>query len=643
MTTWTPLSPMRKPDPAPGNHRRSEGVLVVLLADDKEDDYLLVKKAFEAGPISVDLRWVTDGVEAVNYLLRRGHFEVPESSPRPDLILLGLVMPRKDGLETLKDIKGTRELNRIPVVLLASSEKQLHEASGFRLGSDSFIVKPYDIDELTRITGNLHEHYFALVCLPGPGKTRSPRPILKDPASPAGWRRAPGGPAVDYPEEKDIPADATDGAVCCTIERKLTELELAKAGSLVDSEIMKRKRAERALVLNEARLDALLALSRMSGTAAGRVADFALEEQVKLTGSEAGWLGLVEEDQKHVTFRRKGEIEAGNSKMQLSVEMGGIFADAVRERKTLVVNDCAQSGRCNLGFSEGNATCRRLLVTPLIEGGRVKAVAMVANKHGNYDTADEKYHLLMLKTMWKLIELEEALKNHAHTEVLAAMGSALACVAHDMKSPLTAIGGFVSLVRNRMDGENPDRGKLEIVIRQTRRLEAMIGNMLDFSRPVDLDKSLVGVDEIVGESISLLDTEAKERQLSLIGAVEPNLPRAFVDPFRIEQALVNLVVNGIHSSPEGESVVIRVYSRQADLIFDVIDHGVGICPENSKDIFTPFFTTKKDGTGLGLCIVKKIVEAHNGRITPLPNDDKGLTFRVEIPECLARGKAVGRK
>jgi CheY-like chemotaxis protein len=140
--------------------------LTVLMADDDEDDYILVKAAFEASPVKVDLRWVEDGKLAMDYLLHMGRFSSRESSPRPDLILLDLVMPRKDGLETLKEIKGHPYLKEIPVVLLTSSTKQESMSCGLKLGADSFIIKPYSLDEMISIMGSLREHYFGIVKMP---------------------------------------------------------------------------------------------------------------------------------------------------------------------------------------------------------------------------------------------------------------------------------------------------------------------------------------------------------------------------------------------------------------------------------------------------------------------------------------------
>ncbi|MDR3555019.1 MAG: ATP-binding protein [Syntrophobacteraceae bacterium] len=445
--------------------------------------------------------------------------------------------------------------------------------------------------------------------------------------------------AADYLVKRDISADTLHRSICSCIEGKLTEREPIWANVWLRRESEERKNTEKALRLNESRLESLLAVSRMSGSPADRIADFVLEEQVKHTGSETGWLAFIDEEQTHLTFHQQsnGNIaqhSADGEQALISLELTGIWADTVKEGKTLVINDHSAEDSCELKFPGGCAPFRRLLATPVFEENRVKAVALVVNKPENYDTADVKYHTLLLDGMWKLIQSEQTRNTLAHLENLATLGRALSYVAHDMKTPLTAIGGFANLVRNRMAETNPDRGKLKIVTGEIRRLEAMIRNMLDFSRSIHVDRTLVDVEEMVGESLFLLDLEAKKRGLSVKSAMEHNLPRASIDPFRIKQVLINLVSNAIHSSPEGETVIISVRANQSDLIFDVTDQGMGICPEKRKDIFKPFFTTKKSGTGLGLSIVKMIVEAHNGSIIMVDNPGGGLTFRVEIPDCL---------
>lgn len=231
-------------------------------------------------------------------------------------------------------------------------------------------------------------------------------------------------------------------------------------------------------------------------------------------------------------------------------------------------------------------------------------------------------------------ERKRVVKALLESESLAAMGRALSSVAHDMKTPLIAIGGFTRLARNHMEKTDPYRQKLDIVIKETQRLEAMVKDMLDFSRPLDIDRSDQDVDEVIGESLVLLDSLAREHHVSLRGITDFDLAPASLDRMRMKQVLVNLAANAVEASPRGEAVSMRAYARGGDLVIDVTDRGPGIEPEKRRAVFTPFFTTKKEGTGLGLSIVKKIVEAHKGRIEILDNSGVGLTFRVELPGCL---------
>ncbi|MGC9195463.1 MAG: response regulator [Syntrophobacteraceae bacterium] len=144
----------------------ADAPLVVMVADDDHNDYALVEKAFEDARANVDLRWAVNGQDAMDYLLHRGRYESPEASPAPDLILLGLVMPVKDGLETLMEIKGHKGLRKIPLMLLTSTKIREHEDRWLRLGADSFIIKPRRLDEMVAAIKDLHPHHFGIVCLP---------------------------------------------------------------------------------------------------------------------------------------------------------------------------------------------------------------------------------------------------------------------------------------------------------------------------------------------------------------------------------------------------------------------------------------------------------------------------------------------
>jgi len=222
-------------------------------------------------------------------------------------------------------------------------------------------------------------------------------------------------------------------------------------------------------------------------------------------------------------------------------------------------------------------------------------------------------------------------KRRVEAERLAAVGKAVSELAHDMKTPLLAIGGFAGQVARMIDDDHPGRKKLNIVILETRRLESMVKEMLEFGRPLELALSQADLNEIILDCMELSKPVAKDEGVALESRLAPSLPELPLDIDKIKQVLLNLITNAVYASPAGERVVISTTRKKNTVIMDVTDWGCGIREEDVKKVFQPFFTTKKDGTGLGLAIVEKIVEGHEGEITLRANPDKGVTFSMVLP------------
>ncbi len=214
---------------------------------------------------------------------------------------------------------------------------------------------------------------------------------------------------------------------------------------------------------------------------------------------------------------------------------------------------------------------------------------------------------------------------------LAAMGKAVSGLAHDLKTPLIAIGGFSRLVHKDLEENSPHRKKLGIIVDEVQRLEKMIREMLDFSRPLELHRSPEDIGTVVTQSLVIISDLAQQRRVEVEWRSSQKFPPISFDAARMKQALINLLTNAIEASPAGETVKVSCYQKGRRLIIDVIDRGGGIQANKREEIFSPFFTTKEDGTGLGLPIAKKIVEAHNGYLEVLENREKGVIFRVMLP------------
>lgn len=140
--------------------------ITILVADDDADDRLMIQEALQENRLANDLHFVNDGTELMDYLKCRGRFAAPEASPRPGLILLDLNMPKMDGREALREIKGDPELRDIPILVLTTSKAEEDIFRTYQLGVNSFITKPVTFDALLAITRDLGRYWFEIVELP---------------------------------------------------------------------------------------------------------------------------------------------------------------------------------------------------------------------------------------------------------------------------------------------------------------------------------------------------------------------------------------------------------------------------------------------------------------------------------------------
>jgi CheY-like chemotaxis protein len=140
--------------------------IVILIADDDEDDRGFIKKAWEKSRLVNDLRFVEDGEEFMDYMYHRGKYSDPASSPSPGLILLDLNMPKKDGQEALREIKADPELRSIPIIVLTTSKAEEDIYRSYNLGANSFITKPVTFGSLAEVIQVLGQYWVDIVDLP---------------------------------------------------------------------------------------------------------------------------------------------------------------------------------------------------------------------------------------------------------------------------------------------------------------------------------------------------------------------------------------------------------------------------------------------------------------------------------------------
>jgi len=227
--------------------------------------------------------------------------------------------------------------------------------------------------------------------------------------------------------------------------------------------------------------------------------------------------------------------------------------------------------------------------------------------------------------------LERAL---ARQERLAGLGHLAAGVAHEVRNPLNAIGMGIQRLQGEfspVDGAEEFRHLCTVIRGEVARLNGIVQEFLQLARAPALQRESVGVATLLDEVVSLMETEADVCAVHLTKQVPEGLPSVAVDPQQIKQALINLLLNAIQATPPGGSVKVIAAVETEALRIAVIDSGSGIAPEMMDRIFDPYFTTKPEGTGLGLPIALRIIQAHGGTLDVSSVFGGGTTLEVRLP------------
>jgi len=218
-------------------------------------------------------------------------------------------------------------------------------------------------------------------------------------------------------------------------------------------------------------------------------------------------------------------------------------------------------------------------------------------------------------------------------ESLALLGQAAAAVAHELKTPLVAIGGFAQRIFRDLEPDHPHREKLRIIVDQVAHMEHLLREMLDYSRPVELHLFPQSINDLVQEAMAMCSVTAEGLKVSLLAKLAPEQNLPILDGGRVKQVIINLVENAVQASACGTRVSVLTRLDHDEVLVEVKDNGCGISPENRPKVFLPFFTTKSQGTGLGLAISQKIVEAHGGHLEMQSAPGAGTTFTARFPLC----------
>jgi len=247
--------------------------------------------------------------------------------------------------------------------------------------------------------------------------------------------------------------------------------------------------------------------------------------------------------------------------------------------------------------------------------------------------------IMLLRDIKHRRELEEDLKR---TDRLALMGTLAAGLAHEIRNPLGGIKGAAQLLRRSGDGDPSVKEFTDIMIREVDRVNQLIEQLLDLSRPAELDLAPVNIHEILDDVLLLEGQTIGDKQIAIKKRFDPSLPPIRGDRAQLTQVFLNLVKNAFQAM--GHRGTLTVASRLENdfhiraegtsasrfIWIDIADQGAGIRDEDLPQIFSPFFTTKTNGTGLGLATCYRIVKEHGGTIRVDSTLGQGSTFKVSL-------------
>lgn len=218
-------------------------------------------------------------------------------------------------------------------------------------------------------------------------------------------------------------------------------------------------------------------------------------------------------------------------------------------------------------------------------------------------------------------------------ENLALIGEVVSSIAHSLSNPLNIISGNADYLLLNKKGGEPDYEELKTIVDETTRITKSLRGLLNFSRPLTVEKSKTGINELVEEVISKTKYTIGNKDITVKKSLDKDIPLIPADKAQIEEVISNLVINAIQAFSEKGEITIKTKLNQTFVSIEVSDNGPGIPKENQEKVFRPFYSSKGygKGTGLGLSIVKRIITEHKGTVKMRSQTGKGTAFTITLP------------
>jgi signal transduction histidine kinase len=235
----------------------------------------------------------------------------------------------------------------------------------------------------------------------------------------------------------------------------------------------------------------------------------------------------------------------------------------------------------------------------------------------------------------RLLERQQANFTHlaTHVDKMSSLGRMAAGVAHEINNPLAGILLYSSNMRKKVPPDGPLAQGLQIIINETQRCKTIIQGLLDFSRDTEPNKAAADINDIMVSALGIADNEFKLKHVHIDKQLSKTMIQTLLDKNQILQVFLNILLNALQAVEENGRITVRskLDDKHKQVVVEVEDNGCGISPNDIPKIFDPFFSTKSNGTGLGLAVSYGIIKNHEGNIQAYSEVGKGTRFVVEVP------------
>jgi len=244
-------------------------------------------------------------------------------------------------------------------------------------------------------------------------------------------------------------------------------------------------------------------------------------------------------------------------------------------------------------------------------------------------------------------KLEQTEEEMLRVKRLAALGEMAAVVVHEVKNPLGGIRGFAELLERDLEEGDPRKRLVKKIRDGVDTLDRIVKSLLDYTKPVKLNPRKVEMVKFLDEAINFFEMDASQKKtnIRMVKSYPKDELFCHLDTEQFRQIPLNLLHNAVQAMPQGGEITVELNldvetkdtprkAKDKKIILKISDTGIGMSKKTLERLFTPFFTTKERGTGLGLSTVKKIVEAHRGDIKVESEPGKGTTVKVRLPMVL---------